>query len=236
MKIGLTLVCLACLLAATVWLWTDVADNSSPRRPDLPGASPMAGRDVPEGRTAAESTGRGLAEPGEGFAFGFAPRRTDSGLGALKPPGASAGALPDSATSGAFGGGKSRANPPFGASAASVSAGVAAAISPEPIPVLAATEFPPMPVPPGARLPAVFQDNRPLPPPQRRALDRLANEFINAVASTAATGADFSRWEVAREEADRQYIKLYGHAFYNSLHLQAAKEAAREKRTTGAAP
>ena len=89
-------------------------------------------------------------------------------------------------------------------------------------------------VPPGERLPALFYDERPLPPPQRRALDRLANEFIDAVeagGSTASPGA----WSAARAKADRQYITLYGHAAYNALHLQAAKEAAREARAAAQA-
>jgi hypothetical protein len=90
-------------------------------------------------------------------------------------------------------------------------------------------------VPPGARLPALFLDERPLPAAQRRVLDRVANDFIDAVASDPS-GQDRALWEAARAEADRQYIKLYGHAAYNSLHMQAAKEALRERRATATPP
>lgn len=90
---------------------------------------------------------------------------------------------------------------------------------------------PPLAVPAGARLPALFLDERPLPPPQRRVLDRVANEFIDAVAGDPS-GQNRALWESAREAADQQYIKLYGHAAYNALHLRAAKEAVREQRAT----
>lgn len=89
---------------------------------------------------------------------------------------------------------------------------------------------PPRMVPPGARLPVVFLDLRALPIPQRRALDRMANDFIDAIDSSGEH--DYSAWEAAREAADRQYIKFYGQAAYNALHLQAAKEAVRERRAT----
>jgi hypothetical protein len=89
-------------------------------------------------------------------------------------------------------------------------------------------------VPPGERLPALFYDERPLPPPQRRALDRLANEFIDAVEGGGST-ASSEAWSAARAKADRRYITLYGHAAYNALHLQAAKEAAREARAAAQA-
>jgi hypothetical protein len=92
---------------------------------------------------------------------------------------------------------------------------------------------PPLAVPAGARLPALFLDERPLPPPQRRVLDRVANEFIDAVASDPS-GQNRVLWETAREAADRQYIKLYGHAAYNALHMQGAKEAVLEQRATAA--
>ncbi len=86
-------------------------------------------------------------------------------------------------------------------------------------------------VPSGARLPALFLDERPLPLPQRRVLDRVANEFIDAVAGDTS-GQNRDLWETAREAADQQYIKLYGHAAYNALHLQSAREAVREQRAT----
>jgi hypothetical protein len=90
---------------------------------------------------------------------------------------------------------------------------------------------PPLAVPTGARLPALFLDERPLPPPQRRVLDRAANEFIDAVAGDPS-GRNRALWETARAAADQQYIKLYGHAAYNALHMEAAKEAVREQRAT----
>lgn len=97
------------------------------------------------------------------------------------------------------------------------------------------TVSPPVVVPPGVRLPALFLDERPLPAAQRRVLDRVANDFIDAVASDPS-GQDRALWEAARAEADQQYIKLYGHAAYNSLHLQAAKEALKERRATATPP
>lgn len=86
---------------------------------------------------------------------------------------------------------------------------------------------PPVSVPQGERLPALFYDDRPLPPPQRQALDRMANEFIDAV---GAGGADSAEWAVARERADRQYLILYGHAAYHARHLQSAQEAVAEQK------
>lgn len=96
-----------------------------------------------------------------------------------------------------------------------------------------ASASPAVSVPPGERLPALFYDERPLPLPQRRALDRVANEFIDAVGDGGSAGSP-AAWGAARAKADRQYITLYGHAAYNALHLQAAKEAAREARAAAA--
>ncbi len=94
-------------------------------------------------------------------------------------------------------------------------------------PLAASSVSPPIVVPQGTKLPALFLDERPLPAPQRRFLDRVANEFIDAVAVDPG-GQNRALWEAARAEADRQYIKLYGHAAYNALNLQSAKEALRE--------
>jgi hypothetical protein len=94
-------------------------------------------------------------------------------------------------------------------------------------PLAESSVSPPIIVPQGAKLPALFLDERPLPAPQRRFLDRVANEFIDAVAVDPG-GQNRAAWEAARAEADRQYIKLYGHAAYNALNLQSAKEALRE--------
>ena len=107
-------------------------------------------------------------------------------------------------------------------------------LSPSPPPLTSAEALsasPPQAVPAGARLPVLFLDERPLPPPQRRILDRIANDFIDAVAVDPA-GQNRVLWETARETADQQYIKLYGHAAYNALHLRAAREAVREQRST----
>jgi hypothetical protein len=62
-------------------------------------------------------------------------------------------------------------------------------------------------------------------------LDRVANDFVDVVASDPS-GQNRALWESARAAADQQYIKLYGHAAYNALHLQAAKDALREQRAT----
>jgi hypothetical protein len=86
---------------------------------------------------------------------------------------------------------------------------------------------PPVTVPHGERLPALFYDERALPPPQRQALDRIANEFIDSVGEGGAGSAD---WAVARERADRQYLILYGHAAFHARHLQSAQEAVAEQR------
>lgn len=83
-------------------------------------------------------------------------------------------------------------------------------------------------VPQGAQLPAVFHDNRALPLPQRQALDRIANRFIDE-ASADATGDNRELWEAARDKADREYIRLYGIDAYNKLQLQTAKEALLER-------
>jgi hypothetical protein len=94
--------------------------------------------------------------------------------------------------------------------------------------------IPELSVPRGAQLPALFHDDRPLPAPQRRALDRLANEFIDAVSSAPVGHDGAAVWNEARAAADRSYITLFGHAAFNALHLQAAKEAVREKKAAPA--
>jgi hypothetical protein len=37
-------------------------------------------------------------------------------------------------------------------------------------------------------------------------------------------------WEAARKFADESYLILFGYQAYNQYHIQAAKEALREKR------
>lgn len=111
--------------------------------------------------------------------------------------------------------------------------------SPRPIPedakalqfaVIASAISLPHTVPTGAQLPAAFLDQRELPLPQRRAIDRMANEFIDAVSADIVGSNELAAWNSARASADQKYITLFGHAAYNALHLQAAKEAVREKR------
>jgi len=103
-------------------------------------------------------------------------------------------------------------------------------------PQLAAVELspwqsPPVNVPTGERLPALFHDTRPLPAPQRQALDLIANDFIDAVSTTDGAAGDTAEvWESARSEADRRYIILYGFAQYDLLHRAAALERLGEQR------
>jgi len=100
-----------------------------------------------------------------------------------------------------------------------------------------------IPVPRGARVPAIFYDETPRPAPQQRALDRIARDFNEAVSraaggeTTAEAGgnavpeADAAEiWRAAAERADQQYINLYGFAAWQELHLRGAKEALREKK------
>lgn len=174
-------------------------------------ASPPAYRVVSSGSTSRPSPGRPdhPSDPVPGQAIPGRSEATPAGPDVMVPAGGIPAAAPATALS-----------PPADGDGAAVAAPPAAS--------------PAVSVPPGERLPALFYDERPLPPPQRRALDRLANEFIDAVeagGSTASPGA----WSAARAKADRQYITLYGHAAYNALHLQAAKEAAREARAAAQA-
>jgi hypothetical protein len=85
-------------------------------------------------------------------------------------------------------------------------------------------------VPAGEKVPAVFYETEPKPAPQQKMLDRIAAEFNQTVANPPPGVPKHQVWEDARRRADEQYIKLYGHAAYNARHLQAAREAVREKR------
>lgn len=85
-------------------------------------------------------------------------------------------------------------------------------------------------VPAGEKVPAVFYEVEPKPAPQQKMLDRIAAEFNQTVANPPPGVPKQLVWEGARRRADEQYIKLYGHAAYNDRHLQAAREAVREKR------
>lgn len=100
-------------------------------------------------------------------------------------------------------------------------------------------------VPFGARIPAVFFDDTPRPAPQQAALDRIMDEFQNAVGAasrslvsessngddaTSGVTTDIEAWEEARKIADRRYQILYGDAAYNQLTMSAAMQALEEKR------
>jgi hypothetical protein len=94
-----------------------------------------------------------------------------------------------------------------------------------------------IPVPRGARVPAIFYDETPRPAPQQRMLDRIAQEFNDAVNQAAAGGgnpaseADLAEiWRAAAERADQQYINLYGFAAWHELHLRGAIEALQERK------
>lgn len=85
-------------------------------------------------------------------------------------------------------------------------------------------------VPAGEKVPAVFYETEPKPAPQQKMLDRIAAEFNETVANPPPDLPVAEVWEHARRRADEQYLLLYGHAAYNARHLQAAREAVRERR------
>jgi hypothetical protein len=87
-----------------------------------------------------------------------------------------------------------------------------------------------IPVPPGEKVPALFLDENPRPVPQQKMLDRVAAEFNEAVSNPPPGVSVEEAWEQARLNADQKYLKLFGYAAYNTYHLQAAKEAVREKK------
>jgi hypothetical protein len=87
-----------------------------------------------------------------------------------------------------------------------------------------------IPVPPGAKVPALFLDEGQRPLPQQKMLDRMAAEFNEAVSNPPPGVSVEEVWEQARLSADEKYRILFGYVAYNAHHLQAAKEAVREKR------
>jgi hypothetical protein len=87
-----------------------------------------------------------------------------------------------------------------------------------------------IPVPPGAKVPALFLDEAQRPLPQQKMLDRMAAEFNETVSNPPPGVSVEEVWEQARLSADEKYRILFGYAAYNAYHLQAAKEAVREKR------
>jgi len=87
-----------------------------------------------------------------------------------------------------------------------------------------------IPVPEGAKVPAVFFDGEDKPVPQQKALDRIAEEFEQNVSEIPAGMKKEEVWEAARLIADERYLTLFGYQAYNQYHIQAAKEALKEKR------
>lgn len=90
-------------------------------------------------------------------------------------------------------------------------------------------------VPEGAKVPALFYDNESKPIPQQKALDRIAIEFQQNVSEIPPGMTQEEVWEAARAIADERYITLFGYQAFNQYHLQAAKEALKEKRARAAA-
>ena len=87
-----------------------------------------------------------------------------------------------------------------------------------------------IPVPEGAKVPALFHDDVPKPAPQMKALDKIATEFEMNVSEIPPGMTKEEVWEAARAIADERYITLYGYQAFNQYHIQAAKEALKEKR------
>jgi hypothetical protein len=93
-----------------------------------------------------------------------------------------------------------------------------------------------IPVPEGAKVPALFQDDTPKPPQQMKALDRIASEFEQNVTEIPAGMTQEEVWEAARLIADERYMTLFGYQAYNQYHIKAAKEALKEKRANSKGP
>ena len=87
-----------------------------------------------------------------------------------------------------------------------------------------------IPVPVGAKVPALFQDDTPKPAQQMKALDRIASEFEQNVSEIPAGMTQEEVWDAARLIADERYLTLFGYQAYNQYHIKAAKEALKEKR------
>jgi hypothetical protein len=93
-----------------------------------------------------------------------------------------------------------------------------------------------IPVPEGAKVPALFQDDTPKPPQQMKAVDRIASEFEQNVSEIPAGMTKEEVWEAARLIADERYMTLFGYQAYNQYHIKAAKEALKEKRANSKGP
>lgn len=87
-----------------------------------------------------------------------------------------------------------------------------------------------IPVPEGAKVPAVFFDAVEKPLAQQIALDRIAKEFEQNVSEIPQGLTKEEVWEAARAIADERYMTLFGYQAFNQYHIQAAKEALKEKR------
>ena len=87
-----------------------------------------------------------------------------------------------------------------------------------------------IPVPVGAKVPALFQDDTPKPPQQMKALDRIASEFEQNVSEIPEGMTQEEVWDAARLIADERYMTLFGYQAYNQYHINSAKEALKEKR------
>jgi hypothetical protein len=87
-----------------------------------------------------------------------------------------------------------------------------------------------IPVPEGAKVPAVFFDAEEKPIAQQKALDRIAQEFEKNVSEIPPGLTKEEVWEAARSIADERYLTLFGYQAFNQYHIESAKEALKEKR------
>jgi len=90
-----------------------------------------------------------------------------------------------------------------------------------------------IPVPEGAKVPAVFFDAEERPIVQQKALDRIAQEFEKNVSEIPQDLTKEEVWEAARAIADERYLTLFGYQSFNQYHIESAKEALREKKALG---
>jgi len=91
-------------------------------------------------------------------------------------------------------------------------------------------------VPEGAMVPAVFFDAVEKPLVQQKALDRIVKEFEKNVSVIPQGLTKEEVWEAARKSADERFLTLFGYQAFNQYHIQAAKEALKEKRANSKGP
>jgi hypothetical protein len=72
-------------------------------------------------------------------------------------------------------------------------------------------------------------DRTPRTPQQQAAIDQIARDFEAAVSDPPSGITQEETWTAARQLADQRYLTLFGYQAYNQYHLQAAKEAVKEK-------